>query len=51
MVTTFNTATTGSKSSNTLLYIIGAAIIGYGLYKFVYIPMKEKKAAEQNSQQ
>jgi hypothetical protein len=48
MITTFNTTTgsSDSKSSNILLYALGIAIVGYGLYKFVYLPMKEKK--EQN---
>jgi hypothetical protein len=46
MITTFNTTPTSpsnSSSSNTLLYILGAAIVGYGIYKFIYVPMKEKK--------
>jgi len=49
MVTTFNTTSGTSTSSNTLLYILGAAIVGYGLYKFVYIPMRDKKIAEQDA--
>jgi hypothetical protein len=51
MVTTFNTNTPSgtSSSSNALLYLLGAAIVGYGLYKFVYIPMRDKKIAEQDA--
>lgn len=56
MITSFNTAgaaasstpTATGKSNNTFLYIIGAAVLAFVGYEFVYKPMqlKKKQASE-----
>lgn len=53
MVTTFDTssAPTGqgqSKGSNTILIVLGLAISGYLLYRFVIKPKMEKDKEKQN---
>ena len=53
MVTTFNTsapATTGGQSgkgSNTLLIVLGLAVAGFLVYRFVIKPQMDKKKQEE----
>ena len=52
MVTTFNTSApatggTQGKSSNTLLIVLGIAVAGFLVYRFVIKPMMDKKKQEE----
>jgi threonine/homoserine/homoserine lactone efflux protein len=56
MITSFNTASAGSatpatagKSNNTFLYLIGAAVIGFLGYEFIWKPMQLKKKQKEQA--
>lgn len=44
------TGTGTGKGSNTILIILGIAIAGFVVYKFVIKPAMDKKKEEQNAQ-
>jgi hypothetical protein len=54
MVTSFNTSVPApsgggggaKKGNNTAIIVIGALVVGFLAYKFVYLPYKAKKDAE-----
>lgn len=53
MVTKFDTTSSGTQSSGggstkMVLIVLGLALAGYGFYKFVYLPKKQKE--EQSKQ-
>lgn len=56
MVTEFNTTALATssqageaKGSNTVLIILGLAVAGFLVYKFVIKPAQDKKQQEQNA--
>ena len=54
MITTFETpapATSTGKGSNTLLIVLGLAVAGFLVYRFVIKPKMDKKQEEQKTQQ
>ena len=52
MVSKFNTnapATTGGGSSKTLMIVLGLAVAGFLVYRFVIKPAQDKKKKEEKS--